>query len=115
MKGKMQRRNFLKQSLAAGSGIAFTAAPEALSCPRFIEEDTEMTRLGAIALVFLLGLGSAGAQNNPQVVLKTNFGEIVLELYPDKAPQSVKNFLTYVDEGFYTDTAFHRVIDGFMI
>ncbi|KPK39291.1 MAG: hypothetical protein AMJ69_06110 [Gammaproteobacteria bacterium SG8_47] len=62
-----------------------------------------------------MGLGSAGAQDNPQVVLKTNFGEIVLELYPDKAPQSVKNFLTYVDEGFYTDTAFHRVIDGFMI
>lgn len=52
---------------------------------------------------------------DPQVVLVTSVGEIVLELYPDKAPESVKNFLQYVEEGFYTGTIFHRVIKDFMM
>jgi peptidyl-prolyl cis-trans isomerase A (cyclophilin A)/peptidyl-prolyl cis-trans isomerase B (cyclophilin B) len=47
--------------------------------------------------------------------MKTNLGSIVLELYPDKAPETVKNFLQYVDDGFYKNTVFHRVIAGFMI
>jgi cyclophilin family peptidyl-prolyl cis-trans isomerase len=50
-----------------------------------------------------------------KVDLKTNMGDIVLELYPDKAPKTVDNFLKYVKEGFYSGTVFHRVIDGFMI
>jgi len=50
-----------------------------------------------------------------KVLLKTNMGDIVIELYPDKAPKSVENFLTYVKSGFYDDTIFHRVIAGFMI
>ncbi|MBZ2164295.1 peptidylprolyl isomerase [Alteromonas stellipolaris] len=49
------------------------------------------------------------------VTLKTNFGDITLELFEDKAPKTVENFLSYVKEGFYDDTIFHRVIDGFMI
>ena len=49
------------------------------------------------------------------VTLKTNFGDIPLELFEDKAPKTVENFLAYVKEGFYDDTIFHRVIDGFMI
>ncbi len=52
---------------------------------------------------------------NPQVEMKTNFGNILLELYPDKAPKTVKNFLFYVKENHYKDTIFHRVIPGFMI
>lgn len=52
---------------------------------------------------------------NPQVEIKTNFGTIVLELYPDKAPKTVGNFLSYVKDGYYTGTVFHRVIPGFMI
>lgn len=52
---------------------------------------------------------------NPQVEIKTNFGTIVLELYPDKAPKTVENFLSYVKDGYYTGTVFHRVIPGFMI
>lgn len=52
---------------------------------------------------------------NPKVLLETNHGEIVLELYPEKAPDTVKNFLRYVQDGFYNDTIFHRVIKGFMI
>lgn len=51
----------------------------------------------------------------PQVQLVTNLGEIVLELYPDKAPNTVANFLQYVEDGYYNGTIFHRVIDGFMI
>ncbi len=49
------------------------------------------------------------------VKLETNFGDIILELDDANAPKTVDNFLTYVDEGFYNGTIFHRVIDGFMI
>ena len=51
----------------------------------------------------------------PRVTLATSKGEIVVELYPDKAPATVKSFLTYVNEKFYDGTIFHRVIPGFMI
>lgn len=51
----------------------------------------------------------------PQVELKTTMGDIVVELDREKAPKSVDNFLGYVKSGFYKDTIFHRVIDGFMI
>lgn len=50
-----------------------------------------------------------------QVKLTTSSGEIVLELDDENAPETVKNFLSYVDSGFYNGTVFHRVIDGFMI
>lgn len=49
------------------------------------------------------------------VTMKTSMGEIELELNSDKAPQTVANFLKYVDEGFYSGTIFHRVINSFMI
>ena len=52
---------------------------------------------------------------HPEVILKTTLGDIVIELYPEKAPITVKNFLAYVDDGFYNGTIFHRVIPGFMI
>lgn len=52
---------------------------------------------------------------NPQVEIQTNQGRIVLELYADKAPKTVDNFLQYTKDGFYDGTIFHRVIDGFMI
>jgi peptidyl-prolyl cis-trans isomerase A (cyclophilin A)/peptidyl-prolyl cis-trans isomerase B (cyclophilin B) len=52
---------------------------------------------------------------NPQVELKTDLGTITIELYPDTAPQTVKNFLEYVQDDFYKGTVFHRVIPGFMI
>jgi peptidyl-prolyl cis-trans isomerase B (cyclophilin B) len=50
-----------------------------------------------------------------KVRMKTTMGEIVLETEDDKAPETAANFLTYVKEGFYDGTIFHRVIDGFMI
>ncbi len=51
----------------------------------------------------------------PHVRLQTSMGDIVVELYPDKAPQTVANFLQYVNDKHYDGTVFHRVIDGFMI
>jgi peptidyl-prolyl cis-trans isomerase B (cyclophilin B) len=75
-----------------------------------------------IAIVLLLisfqnfAVESASTTNNPtQVLLQTSAGDITLELYPAKAPKSVANFLNYVEDGFYNDTIFHRVIDDFMI
>lgn len=49
------------------------------------------------------------------IILHTNHGDITLELDKDKAPNTVENFLEYVNQGFYEGTIFHRVIDGFMI
>ncbi|MCG8317473.1 MAG: peptidyl-prolyl cis-trans isomerase [Pseudomonadales bacterium] len=49
------------------------------------------------------------------IILHTNFGDIKLELYPEKAPDTVKNFVEYVESGHYNGTIFHRVINGFMI
>ncbi len=53
--------------------------------------------------------------SNPQIVIKTNLGTVTLELYRDKAPKTVENFLRYVEDGFYKNTVFHRVIPNFMI
>jgi cyclophilin family peptidyl-prolyl cis-trans isomerase len=64
-------------------------------------------------LILLLPLMSLAV--NPKVVFETNKGKIVMELYPDKAPVTVKNFLTYVDEKFYDGTVFHRIVPGFVI
>lgn len=52
---------------------------------------------------------------NPQVTIETNRGDFIVELYPEKAPKTVANFLQYVNSGFYKDTIFHRVINRFMI
>ncbi len=66
----------------------------------------------AVALIILLpGLLLA----NPLVRMETSAGPITVELYEDKAPVTVSNFLKYVDGGFYDGTLFHRVIQGFMI
>src|SRR5262245_66563080 len=63
------------------------------------------------AAVVPAGAGAA----DPQVDMRTSAGTIRLELYPDKAPKSVENFLQYVKDGHYNGTIFHRVIPGFMI
>ncbi len=66
------------------------------------------------ALCALLIAANAWAAN-PQIEMNTNHGAIVVELYPDKAPKTVENFLRYVKDGYYDGTIFHRVIPGFMI
>ena len=67
-----------------------------------------------IALSLILVSLTAHAVN-PHVVMKTNLGDITFELYPEKAPKTVENFLKYVEDGFYKNTVFHRVIANFMI
>lgn len=56
-----------------------------------------------------------GLSDNPQVIMETSKGTIVLEVFPDDAPETVKNFLKYVRWGHYDGTIFHRVIPDFMI
>lgn len=53
--------------------------------------------------------------DNPHVMIETSEGDILVELFPDKAPATVANFLQYVDEGHYDETLFHRVVRGFVI
>ena len=70
----------------------------------------------ALLVAILLSFAtSALAQDNPVVIMDTNHGTIKIELWADKAPISVENFLRYVDGNFYDGLIFHRVIDGFMI
>jgi peptidyl-prolyl cis-trans isomerase B (cyclophilin B) len=73
-----------------------------------------------LVAILLLGAALARAEGdskvkNPVVVVTTSLGSFTAELYPDKAPESVKNFLQYVDDKFYDGTVFHRVISNFMI
>jgi peptidyl-prolyl cis-trans isomerase A (cyclophilin A) len=66
----------------------------------------------------LIGSGIVNAEtpaNNPRVAMETSLGKIIMELFPKEAPETVKNFLLYVKNGFYEGTIFHRVIPGFMI
>ncbi|MBZ0106305.1 MAG: peptidyl-prolyl cis-trans isomerase [Sulfuricella denitrificans] len=73
----------------------------------------KLLRLFTLILACALSFGAHAA--NPMVEMKTNLGSFTLELYPDKAPKTVENFLRYVKGGFYKETIFHRVIDNFMI
>ena len=73
-----------------------------------------MKRL-VLAACSLLLAGNVLAAENPHVLLNTSMGEIEIELEAEKAPVSVKNFLEYVESGYYDGTVFHRVIPGFMI
>lgn len=70
--------------------------------------------LGA-CLAFSTPAGAQGADENPRVEIDTTEGKIVVELDAKKAPKTVENFLKYVDDGFYSNLIFHRVISGFMI
>jgi peptidyl-prolyl cis-trans isomerase A (cyclophilin A) len=83
-------------------------------------QDSKMFRVPFLArfLTVFCGLTlshAVMASEAPQVSIKTTMGEIVLELDQEKAPKTVANFLTYVKNGHYKGTIFHRVIDGFMI
>jgi peptidyl-prolyl cis-trans isomerase A (cyclophilin A) len=79
----------------------------------------------ALLLVLPLGLAAQLAPSStagetppapgPKVLLHTSLGDITLELYPDKAPKSVANFLQYVRDGFYDGTVFHRAIPGYLV
>jgi cyclophilin family peptidyl-prolyl cis-trans isomerase len=71
--------------------------------------------LGCTLSFSQIALAKKGARKMPKVEMKTNLGKIIVELNEDKAPISVKNFLSYVDQKHYDGTIFHRVINDFMI
>ncbi|WP_022850759.1 peptidylprolyl isomerase [Limisalsivibrio acetivorans] len=81
-----------------------------------------------LSVLLLMGCGPEGEKEvekqvkkekksvaSESVVIETTYGDIKLELYPEKAPKTVENFMNYVNSGFYDGTTFHRVIPGFMI
>ena len=65
--------------------------------------------------LYLSCVSAATPGTSPQVTLQTDFGEILIELYPAQAPITVANFLNYVDSRFYDGTIFHRVKKGFVV
>ncbi|WP_093447824.1 peptidylprolyl isomerase [Thiomicrospira sp. ALE5] len=69
----------------------------------------------AAALTTTLVFSTAAKADNPKVLVETNLGSMIIELYPNEAPITVANFLEYAKDGFYDGTIFHRVIDNFMI
>ncbi|MFC5435479.1 peptidylprolyl isomerase [Rhodanobacter umsongensis] len=77
--------------------------------------------LATLVLILPLSLSAQAAEPAPasaappQVLLHTSQGDITLELYPDKAPKSVANFLQYVRDGFYDGTLLHRAIPGYLV
>lgn len=73
-----------------------------------------MIRFKLVFFVFLYFL-QANIHAAPSLVFETSQGNFTLELYPEKAPKTVANFLQYVKDGFYENTIFHRVINHFMI
>lgn len=66
-------------------------------------------------LLILFGATPTVLADNPKVLIQTNKGAITIELYRDRVPVTVDNFLAYMDADFYAGTIFHRVIEGFMI
>ena len=85
-------------SLLLTAAVALAADPAPSAAAPAAKEGSKMT-----------------ADKNPTVVITTSMGTIEAELYADKAPESVKNFIAYAESGHYNDTVFHRVIKGFMI
>jgi peptidylprolyl isomerase/peptidyl-prolyl cis-trans isomerase B (cyclophilin B) len=92
---------------------------------------TPTSRIALFLLALTLGMSGCGASEpgkqtvstkpavgqpaNPRVLIETSKGNIIVEVFPNNAPQSAANFLSYVKSGFYDGLAFHRVIPGFMI
>lgn len=74
-----------------------------------------MKILSIISIIFLSCLMTFSALAGTKVLMKTNKGDITLELADDKAPITIQNFLNYVNSGFYDGLIFHRVIPNFMI
>jgi peptidyl-prolyl cis-trans isomerase A (cyclophilin A) len=73
------------------------------------------TRRAAAVLVLACATGAAWSADAPRVKFNTSAGDIVIEVYPDKAPKTAENFLQYVREHHYDGTIFHRVINNFMV
>ena len=91
-------------------------AMDTCGAPRAALDRMRRTLLGTLAAASLgLLAGPALAQNAPKVKFVTSQGDFVVEVYPDKAPKTVENFLQYVKDRHYDGTIFHRVINNFMV
>ena len=74
-----------------------------------------LTALTILLTLSLFALPAGAVSKNPTVLMETSLGNVTIELFQKDAPISVKNFLSYVKDGFYNGTVFHRVIPGFMV
>lgn len=72
-------------------------------------------QLAILTITFTFFSSMTVYANNPEIKIITNLGVVTLELYPEKAPKTVENFVQYATDGFYKNTIFHRVIPNFMI
>ena len=96
--------------------MTMTALTAARLAPRFTLDQMRRTALALWAVTSLALLASpALAQSAPKVKFVTTQGDFVVEVYPDKAPKTVENFLQYVKDKHYDGTIFHRVIPNFMV
>ncbi len=109
-------------ALARDSVLALS--PARVSCREHVTGLASMLRSLFLAALLTLPFALAAQSGKtptavvnavPQVLLTTSEGDITLELYPDKAPKSVANFLQYVHDGFYDGTVLHRVIPGYLV
>jgi hypothetical protein len=82
-------------------------------CKLFLNKKAFVFTAFALFSLVFIQLNSADA--NPKVLMETSKGDITIELYEKEAPITVKNFLSYVSDGFYNNLIFHRVIPNFMI
>ena len=92
---------------AAGWALPFATAPGL--------QDKPPTRVVQAPPLLAPAPALTPAQGNPVAVISTSLGDIAIELFKDRAPVSVENFVQYVADGFYPGTIFHRVVPGFMI
>jgi cyclophilin family peptidyl-prolyl cis-trans isomerase len=74
-----------------------------------------INKLRTLLIALMLTASAHASAQNPQIEMRTSMGVIMLELYPENAPETVKNFVQYAKDGFYSGTIFHRVIADFMI
>jgi peptidyl-prolyl cis-trans isomerase A (cyclophilin A) len=74
-----------------------------------------MKKILSLFILIWVAVSSTAQAENSQVLLQTDLGNIRIELYDTIAPITVKNFLTYVDSGFYNGTIFHRIVPGFVV
>jgi cyclophilin family peptidyl-prolyl cis-trans isomerase len=100
----MKRSTLLKSAVFLGTIMTFAAGSSAFADDKPAESKGAKDKGGA----------TIDNKKLPQVLLKTNKGEILLELYEDEAPNTVANYISLVEKGFYDGLKFHRVIAGFM-
>jgi cyclophilin family peptidyl-prolyl cis-trans isomerase/predicted small lipoprotein YifL len=110
------RTAVLTLALAAMTSLALAGCDQGTKAPGHAPSASESAAAAKPAPVATVAAPeTSAAAKNPVVEVKTSEGTIKIELWPDKAPATVQNFLTYVKEGFYEGTVFHRVNPTFMI